>query len=259
MEEKDYFDTQQNMQQPESERRPESEQQSELERQPESERRPELEQPSGTEQEPAAEQNRGDGTEKKKVSLLRELLSIVEIFVAAFILAQFVVHFVLINAEVPSESMQNIIEPGDRLFGFRLAYTFGDPDRFDVVIFRYPVDESQNFIKRIIGLPGETVEIREGKIYIDGADTPLDEPYLPEEWDEDNDGYVFEVPSDSYLVLGDNRNISLDARFWSAKALNEGLAENEQEAEKYTYVDSDQILGRAIFKYYPHFKSLLSY
>ena len=214
------------------------------------------------ETEPADEQapeGQEEGTKKQKVSLLRELLSIVEIFVAAFILAQFVVHFVLINAEVPSESMQNIIEPGDRLFGFRLAYTFGDPDRFDVVIFRYPVDESQNFIKRIIGLPGEKVEIREGKIYIDDSDTPLDEPHLPEEWDEDNDGYVFEVPLDSYLVLGDNRNISLDARFWSAKALKEGLADNEQEAEKYTYVDSDQILGRAVFKYYPHFKSLLSY
>ena len=195
----------------------------------------------------------------KKRSFLRELLSIVQIFVIAFILAQFVVHFVLINAEVPSESMQNIIDPGDRLFGFRLAYTFDEPDRYDVVIFRYPVDESQNFIKRVIGLPGETVEIRAGKIYIDGSDTPLDEPYLPEEWTDDNDGYEFEVPEDCYLMLGDNRNISLDARFWADKALQYGVAENEQEAQQYTYVDSEQILGRAVFKYFPHFKSLLSY
>lgn len=195
----------------------------------------------------------------KKRSFLRELLSIVQIFVIAFILAQFVVHFVLINAEVPSESMQNIIDPGDRLFGFRLAYTFDEPDRYDVVIFRYPVDESQNFIKRVIGLPGETVEIRAGKIYIDGSDTPLDEPYLPEEWTDDNDGYEFEVPEDCYLMLGDNRNISLDARFWADKALQYGVAENEQEARQYTYVDSEQILGRAVFKYFPHFKSLLSY
>ena len=195
----------------------------------------------------------------KKRSFLRELLSIVQIFVIAFILAQFVVHFVLINAEVPSESMQNIIDPGDRLFGFRLAYTFDEPDRYDVVIFRYPVDESQNFIKRVIGLPGETVEIRAGKIYIDGSDTPLDEPYLPEEWTDDNDGYEFDVPEDCYLMLGDNRNISLDARFWADKALQYGVAENEQEAQQYTYVDSEQILGRAVFKYFPHFKSLLSY
>lgn len=214
------------------------------------------------ETEPADEQapeGQEEGTKKQKVSLLRELLSIVEIFVAAFILAQFVVHFVLINAEVPSESMQNIIEPGDRLFGFRLAYTFGDPDRFDVVIFRYPVDESQNFIKRIIGLPGEKVEIREGKIYIDDSDTPLDEPYLPEEWDEDNDGYVFEVLLPTRTWHPVKYCGYLPAQGSCPKALKEGLADNEQEAEKYTYVDSDQILGRAVFKYYPHFKSLLSY
>ncbi len=135
-----------------------------------------------------------DGKEKedrKKVSGPREIiLNLLGIFVTAFILSQVMVHFVLINAEVPSESMENSIKPGDRLFGFRLAYTFHDPERFDVVIFRYPVDEEQNFIKRVIGLPGETVEIREGKIYIDGASEPLEEPYLPEQWTRDNDGFL---------------------------------------------------------------------
>lgn len=196
---------------------------------------------------------------KKKRSFLRELLSFVEIFVVAFILAQFMTHFVLINAEVPSESMEKMIEPGDRLFGFRLAYAFDEPGRFDIVIFRYPVDETQNFIKRVIGLPGETVEIRKGKIYVDGSDTPLDEPYLPEEWVDDNDGYVFQVPQDCYLMLGDNRNISLDARFWANQALEDGVAGSEKEAQKYTYVESGQILGRAVIKYFPHFKSLLDY
>lgn len=195
----------------------------------------------------------------KKRSLMRELLSFVEIFIAAFILAQLMTHFVLINAEVPSESMENIIEPGDRLFGFRLAYAFDGPERFDVVIFRYPVDETQNFIKRVIGLPGEKIEIREGKIYVDDSDTPLDEPYLPEAWTDDNDGYVFEVPEDHYLMLGDNRNISSDARFWAGEALSSGIAENKEQAQEYTYVDSEQIIGRAVLKYYPHFKSLLSY
>lgn len=198
-------------------------------------------------------------TEKKKRSLLREFISFAEIFIVAFLLAQVMTHFVLINAEVPSESMENIIEPGDRLFGFRLAYTFDEPERFDVVIFRYPVDETQNFIKRIIGLPGERVEIREGKIYVNGSDVPLDEPYLPEKWVDDNDGYVFDVPKDSYLMLGDNRNISLDARFWAEQALQDGVADNKEDARQYTYVDAGQILGQAIMKYYPHFKSLLSY
>ena len=195
--------------------------------------------------------------ENKKRSLLRELFSLAEIFLAAFLLAQVMTHFVLINAEVPSESMERIIEPGDRLFGFRLAYMLDEPDRFDIVIFRYPVDESQNFIKRVIGLPGENVEIREGKIYIDDGAVPLDEPYLPEAWTDDNDGYIFRVPKDSYLMLGDNRNISLDARFWADQALEDGIAKNETEAQQYTYVHEEQILGRAMLKYYPHFQSLL--
>ncbi len=198
-------------------------------------------------------------TEIKKRSWLRELISFAEIFAAAFILAQIMVHFVLINAEVPSESMENVIEPGDRLFGFRLAYAFSEPERFDVVIFRYPVDESQNFIKRVIGLPGEMVEIREGSIYINGSDVPLEENYLPEKWVDDNDGYVFEVPDDCYLMLGDNRNISLDARFWAEQAVEEGIADSEEEAQQYTYVDSGQILGQAVIKYYPKVELLLGH
>ena len=195
----------------------------------------------------------------KKRSLLRELFGLAEIFVVAFLLAQVMTHFVLINAEVPSESMERIIEPGDRLFGFRLAYMLDEPDRFDIVIFRYPVDESQNFIKRVIGLPGEKVEIREGRIYIDDGAVPLSEPYLPEAWTDDNDGYIFRVPDDCYLMLGDNRNISLDARFWADQALEDGIAKNETDAKQYTYVHEDQILGRAMLKYYPHFQSLLDY
>jgi len=195
----------------------------------------------------------------EKRSFIRELISFAEIFIVAFLLAQLLTRFVLINAEVPSESMENMIEPGDRLFGFRLAYAFEDPERFDVVIFRYPVDETQNYIKRVIGLPGEKVELREGKIYIDDSSVPLDEPYLPEAWVEDNDGYVFQVPEDCYLMLGDNRNISLDARFWADKALEYGLAEDQEDAQKYTYVEEDQILGQAVIKYFPHFQSLLSY
>lgn len=207
----------------------------------------------------AQEEEAAEKDGKKKRPLLRELLSFAEIFIAAFLLAQVMTHFVLINAEVPSESMENIIEPDDRLFGFRLAYLFDGPERFDIVIFRYPVDETQNFIKRVIGLPGEEVEIRGGKIYIDGSDDPLDEPYLPEEWVTDNDGYVFHVPTDNYLMLGDNRNISLDARFWAEEALQDGVADSKEDAQRYTYVDEGQILGRAVVKYYPHFKSLLSY
>ena len=206
----------------------------------------------------AEEPDMQEEPEKKKRSLLRELFSLVEIFVVAFLLAQLMTRFVLINAEVPSESMENMIEPGDRLFGFRLAYTFGEPDRFDVVIFRYPVDESQNYIKRVIGLPGETVEIQNGKIYIDHASVPLREPYLPEQWTDDNDGYVFHVPKDCYLMLGDNRNISEDSRYWAQCAIDEGVETDEEKAQAYTYVHKDKIIGRAILKYFPHFHMFLN-
>ena len=100
---------------------------------------------------------------------------------------------VLINAKIPSPSMEKTIMTGDRIFGFRLAYginldLFGheiskkvkDPERFDIVIFKYPDDESQLFIKRVIGLPGETVEIKDGKVYIDGSETALDDSFIPE-------------------------------------------------------------------------------
>ena len=85
------------------------------------------------------------------------------IVVVAVVLVQ---SFLIINARIPSESMENTIMVGDQIFGNRLAYKFGDPQRFDIVIFRYPDDEKQLFIKRVIGLPGETVTIKDGKVYI---------------------------------------------------------------------------------------------
>lgn len=190
---------------------------------------------------------------KKTMSpALREFLSWVKVVVIAVAIAFFLTNVVIINATVPSSSMEDTIQIGDRLFGFRLQYKlFGDPQRGDIIIFKYPVDESENFIKRVIGLPGETVLIRDAKIYIDGSDTPIDEPYLPEEWVDGNDGFIFEVPEDCYFVLGDNRNVSHDARYWSWDAYVDGLADSEEEAVSYSFVHRDKILGKAFFRYWP--------
>lgn len=172
-----------------------------------------------------------------KNSIWKELWEYIKmiIFVVAVVLV--VNNFLLINARVPSESMENTIMTGDRFFGNRLAYLFDDPERFDIVVFKYPDDESQLFVKRVIGLPGETVEIKDGKVYINGSQTPLDDGFTPETPTGDYGPYV--VPEGSYFMLGDNRNHSGDSRFW-----------------KQPYVEKEKIVGKAIFRYFPGIKIL---
>lgn len=181
-------------------------------------------------------QERQGEPEKKNTpsGVIKELLSWIFTIAAAVALALFLNQVVLINATIPSGSMENTIMEGDRLLGFRLAYKASDPKRGDIIIFKYPDNEEENYIKRVIGLPGETIEIRDAKIYINGSATPLEEDYLKEEWVIETGPYTFEVPEDCYLVLGDNRNNSKDARYWAN-----------------TYVAKDKILGKAWFRYYP--------
>lgn len=182
-----------------------------------------------------AREKQGEPEKKNTASgVIKELLSWIFTIAAAVALALFLNQVVLINATIPSGSMENTIMEGDRLLGFRLAYKTGDPKRGDIIIFKYPDKEEENYIKRVIGLPGETVEIRDAQIYINGSETPLEEEYLKEEWVVETGPYTFEVPEDCYLVLGDNRNNSKDARYW----VN-------------TYVAKDKILGKAWFRYYP--------
>lgn len=168
----------------------------------------------------------------KKKSLWKELWEYVKMILFVVIVVLVVDNFLLINAVIPSESMENTIMTGDRIFGNRLAYLFDDPERFDIVIFKYPDDESQRFIKRVIGLPGETVEILEGKVYINGSDTPLDDSFTPETPVGNFGPYT--VPEGCYFMLGDNRNNSRDSRMWDNP-----------------YVKKEKILGKAVLRYFP--------
>ena len=195
-------------------------------------------------------------TEEKKGDMRKEVVSWVPMFVIVIAVVFVLTQFVIINVRVPSGSMENTIMTKDRLIGFRFSYWFDEPQRGDIILFSYPVDEKQTYIKRVIGLPGETVEIRDGKIYIDGSSEPLEEDYLKETWTWENDGYTFKVPEGCYFVLGDNRNDSEDGRFWAQIALNEGKASTPEEAEPYSYVKKDEIKGKAIFKYYSKFAIL---
>ena len=194
--------------------------------------------------------------ESAKTSFLREFLSWIEMVVIILAVVWVTTNYIIVNAKIPSGSMENTIMTGDRLIGTRFSYWFSNPKRGDIILFHYPVDEKKIYIKRVIGLPGEKVDIKDAKVYINGSKTPLKEDYLPEKWTIANDGYTFTVPKDSYLVLGDNRNSSEDARYWGEIALSTGLASTEEEAEKYSYVHKDKILGKAQFRYYPNIKTL---
>ncbi len=152
--------------------------------------------------------------------------------VVPVLLALFCSKVLVVNATIPSGSMENTIQPGDRIIGCRLSYLYQKPKREDVIIFRFPDDETQVYIKRVIGLPGETIRITDGRVYIDGSETPLEEVYL-KEVPQGSSG-PFEVPEDSYFVMGDNRNHSHDSRYW----------ENH-------YVKKEEILAKAVFQYYP--------
>ena len=171
---------------------------------------------------------------REEESAVKEVISWVITIALAVVAALFIKNYVIINANIPSGSMENTIMTDDRLFGYRLAYNRSSPERGDIVIFKFPDNEEDNYVKRVIGLPGELVVIHDAKIYINGSETPLEENYLKEEWTVGTGPYTFEVPENSFLVLGDNRNNSWDARYWDN-----------------TYVAKEKILGKAVFRYYP--------
>lgn len=184
------------------------------------------------------------------MKIWKEIWEYIKMIIMVVVIVLVVNNLILINARIPSASMENTVMTGDRIFGFRLSYGFNfdkfgmdishkwkDPERYDIIIFQYPDDERQLYIKRLIGLPGETVEIIDGKVYIDGSETPLDDSFIPEDMKGSFGPYT--VPEGEYFMLGDNRNNSSDSRFW-----------------KDSFVSFDQIVGKAIVKYFPGIKLL---
>ena len=131
---------------------------------------------------------------------MKALKEFVHMIVIPVAIALFCSKVLIVNANIPSGSMEDTIHPGDRVIGSRLAYLSQGPERGDIIIFRYPDDESQVFIKRVIGLPQEEVLIVDGQVYIDGAQKPLKELYL-KEIPQGSFG-PYEVPEDSYFVMG---------------------------------------------------------
>ena len=150
--------------------------------------------------------------EKKKKSLGRELLSLVGYLVIVLIATFLIVKFVGVRTEVIGTSMTPTLQDGDNLIVEKVTYYFRDPQRYDIIVFPYPEDPSRHYIKRIIGLPGETVQIIDGYVYINGE--LLDEHYGNAVMN--NAGIAAEpitLGEDEYFVLGDNRNNSEDSRY----------------------------------------------
>ncbi len=184
--------------------------------------------------------------EKKKKSIVREYA---EAFATAIILALIIRAFVIQAFKIPSGSMEPTLLIGDHIlvnkfiYGMHIPFTndvvlpLRAPRQKDVVVFEYPKDESIDFIKRVIGLPGDKVQIVNKQVYVDGK--ALKEPYAyhgdPEvlpanESPRDNFGPIV-VPKGDYFMMGDNRDFSNDSRFWG-------------------FVKRDLILGQAEIIYF---------
>jgi len=130
--------------------------------------------------------------------------------VLGVLLAVAVTLFVMQGFCVSGECMQPHLFTGERVLANKMVYHFSSPHRGDIVIFDYPKDTRQIFVKRVIGLPGETVAIQNGQVIIDGR--PLPEPYKI--FDAHGDMAPQFVPHDQFFVMGDNRDVSDDSRYW---------------------------------------------
>lgn len=160
------------------------------------------------------EVNDTDKLKKKHKNFAREALSWVAYIGIVVVASLLIVSFVAQRTEVMGSSMYPTLVEGDQLIVEKVSYHFTDPKRFDVIVFPYPEDPSVHYIKRIIGLPGETVQISGETIYINGE--PLEEDFGTSEMG--TAGIAAEpitLGDDEYFVLGDNRSVSKDSRYES--------------------------------------------
>lgn len=150
------------------------------------------------------------GKEKSR-GIAGEILSFLLYVVVVVGITFLIIHYVGQRTYVSGSSMENTLSDGDNLIVDKITYRFSDPKRYDIIVFPYQYEENTYFIKRIIGLPGETVQIVDGTIYIDGE--ALQESYGREVMK--NSGLAADpitLGEDEYFVLGDNRNDSTDSR-----------------------------------------------
>jgi signal peptidase I len=172
-------------------------------------------------------------TAVKKKSIIKEIIGWAVFLTLVFGIGWLLLHYVGEQTQVSGESMYPTLSDGDSLIVDKISYQFVDPARFDIIVFPFRYQENTFYIKRIIGLPGETVQISDGKIYINGKLLKEDYGYELIE----NPGLAsspITLGQDEYFVLGDNRNNSTDSREPSVGNVSRG-----------------DIIGRALFRFWP--------
>jgi signal peptidase I len=162
--------------------------------------------------------------------LRRELRGWARDLLLALGLATVIIVFLYQPVKVEGTSMAPLLSDQERIFINKFVYRFEPIERGDVVVFWYPLDRSKSFIKRVVGLPGETVEIRQGRVYVDGK--RLDEPYVPAQYADASAYGPVRIPPDEYFLMGDHRVSSNDSRVFGS-------------------VPSRYIYGKAVFAYWP--------
>ena len=167
-----------------------------------------------------------DAENNQTGSLKRMLLDILETLILAVVL-YFGINAVSVRVRVDGFSMNPTLQDGEYILVNRLAYKIGNPVRGDIIVFSFPMDPKQDLIKRVIGLPGESISVQDGKVMINGV--PLEEPYIaaPPIYNG-----TWEVPKGQLFVLGDNRNESKDSHEWGLLPI-------------------ENVVGRAVLIYWP--------
>lgn len=160
-----------------------------------------------------------------------------EPFLVAAILAFLIRTFLVGPYKIPTGSMRMTFVEGDRIFADKITYRFKEPQRGDIIIFKAPMDPKKDFVKRLVGLPGDKIVIRDGKLVIN--EEVLDDPpfsqhyyYNREDWDFGKEGQTIQVPEESYFALGDNSAQSNDSRNWG-------------------FIPAKNIVGKAICIWWP--------
>ena len=171
-----------------------------------------------------------EASSAKPSSLRSELRAWVRDLLLALGLAMVFIIFLYQPVKVEGTSMTPLLTDQERIFINKFVYRFEPIERGDVVVFWYPLDRSKSFIKRVVALPGETVDIRQGRVFVDGKG--LDEPYVPPQFTDSSNSGPMRVPADHYFLLGDHRSSSNDSRVFGP-------------------VPSRYIYGKAVFAYWP--------